>query len=178
MIECDYYHAGPIMQLSDEAAVKVALEGLHMLLPKHFGPAEAEQKSLLHYSVLRAPQAVSHFFPGAFRHLPSGVAPSLDNFYLAGDWIDRAGHRSWSQEKALVTGLEAAAAATAQLRAEGMPLSSAAQGGSEAALLPLEVEATEPHVELARKVNTEVLRPLKSLLPPLPFGLGGRGSGW
>lgn len=43
-------------------------------------------------------KAVSHFFPGAFQHLP-GVRPSseIPELFMCGDWIDRGGHRSWSQ---------------------------------------------------------------------------------
>ena len=69
------------------------------------------QAQLAHSSVLRAGGAVSHFTPGSFRNLPALAAPSLDNFYFAGDWIDRSGHKSWSQEKALVTGLQASSRA-------------------------------------------------------------------
>ena len=172
VIECDFYHAGPLLPLSDSDAVRVALEGLHTLLPEHFRSPDLEQSELRHASVLKVPQAVSHFCPGAYRHLPQGVkAPSLDNFYLAGDWVDRGGHRSWSQEKAMVTGLQAAAAAASR-----MPRGTAASGArtmSEAELTPLDVEETEPHVALARRANRELLRqPLeaaRSLLPFLPL---------
>jgi len=112
VIECDFYHAAPLLPLPDADVVQVVLQGLHQLLPSIFADADIEQRTLIHSSVMRAPQAVSHFLPGAYRHLPKGVRlSSLRNFYLAGDWVDRAGHRSWSQEKALVTGLQAAAAA-------------------------------------------------------------------
>ena len=87
VIECDYYHAGPLLPLSDDDVVATALEGLHLLLPAIFGRAADEQPKLRHASVLRTPQAVSHFAPGAFRHLPPAVsASSLDNLYFAGDW--------------------------------------------------------------------------------------------
>lgn len=43
-------------------------------------------------------QAVSHFFPGAFQHLPNvQVSKELPQLFMCGDWIARGGHRSWSQ---------------------------------------------------------------------------------
>ena len=175
VIEVDFYHAGPLLPLADDDAVRLTLEGLHQLLPSSFGPAGTEQAQLQHSSVLRVPQAVSHFCPGAYRNLPQGVkAPSLTNFYWAGDWVDRGGHKAWSQEKAMVTGLQAATAASEMLR----PAGASAGGMAEAELLPLEVEPTEPHVALARRANKEVLAPLlRPVTAPLevmrallPFG--------
>ena len=59
-------------------------------------------------AVVRVGNAVSHFAPGTYRNFPGIRSESLENLCFAGDWVDRGGHRSWSQEKAYVTGLQAA----------------------------------------------------------------------
>ena len=62
--------------------------------------------SVLDYGIARARNAVSHFSVGA-----SSPPVQIDNgLYMCGDWIDRSGHASWSTEKAVVTGKQAAAA--------------------------------------------------------------------
>ena len=87
--------------------------------------------------------------------MPGITSESLENFAFAGDWIDRGGHRSWSQEKALVTGLQAARATV-----EGL----AALGAADLADVPapLDVEEDEPHVALGRSA-------LKAVRGALPF---------
>ena len=76
---------------------------------------------------------------------PQIDSPSLANFKFAGDFVDRGGHRSWSQEKALVTGYQAAkrsveGLSTARLK-RLLPL----------VPVPLDVEADEPHIRAGRK---------------------------
>ena len=107
--------------------------------------------------------------------------------------VDRGGHASWSQEKALVTGLQAARAAAAVLP-KVPPGEGGGEGGGEAGgegggegaparmrsvkrlsaadLEPLEVEPTEPHVQAARALNRATnglargpLDALRSVLP-------------
>ncbi len=58
---------------------------------------------------------------------------------MSGDWIINR-HGSWSQEKAYVTGLEAANLVIEQFRR-----------GSKAAIIP--VEADEPHIQTMRSLN-------------------------
>ena len=100
--------------------------------------------------------------------MPDRRSAAIPNAYFAGDLV-RTRHGSWSQEKALVTGLQAASAAAAKL-----PKVAGATAGrvSEAGLAPLDVEKTEPHVALARRANRELFRPpilaLRKLLPVPP----------
>ncbi|CAN0079575.1 unnamed protein product [Hapterophycus canaliculatus] len=103
------------------------------------------------FAVVRAPQAVSHFFPGAFQHLPR-IQPSagIPSLFMCGDFIDRGGHRSWSQEKALVEGRRAAAAVCKHL---------GVREGYYPNILP--VEEDEPHVALGRSA----FKGLRSALP-------------
>jgi uncharacterized protein with NAD-binding domain and iron-sulfur cluster len=70
---------------------------------------------------------------------------------MSGDWIITS-HGSWSQEKAYVTGLEAA----------NLVINRFGQG-SQANIIPIEPD--EPHIQVARNIN-QTLRGLgKSLLP-------------
>jgi uncharacterized protein with NAD-binding domain and iron-sulfur cluster len=70
---------------------------------------------------------------------------------MSGDWIINR-HGSWSQEKAYVTGLEAANLAISYL-----------QSGEKANILP--VEADENHIQFARNINQVVRDVGKSILP-------------
>jgi hypothetical protein len=57
-------------------------------------------------AIVRARNAVSHFATNSASFSPP---VKLDNgLYMSGDWIDRRGHASWSTEKAVVTGRQAA----------------------------------------------------------------------
>ena len=72
-------------------------------------PASAlDASAVVDSAVVRARRAVSHFAPGS-----AALSPPVrlgGGVYAAGDWIDRAGHASWSTEKAVVTGRQAAGA--------------------------------------------------------------------
>jgi hypothetical protein len=70
---------------------------------------------------------------------------------MSGDWIV-TNHGSWSQEKAYVTGLEAA----------NLVIESCDRGRT-ANIIP--IEANEPHIHLARLVNKTLRDLSKSLLP-------------
>lgn len=101
-------------------------------------------------SVVRLPQAVSHFAPGSYRYLLPGTTP-FKNAFLSGDWVV-TDHGSWSQEKAYVTGLEAANRVVALL-GKGQP----------APILP--VVPDEPHIQLARSLNRAARSQLSQVLP-------------
>merc|ERR1711862_1061501 len=58
-------------------------------------------------AIVRLPQAVNWYFPGSYRSMPEIHSSTLSNLFFAGD-IVRTRHGSWSQEKAYVTGIEAA----------------------------------------------------------------------
>ena len=71
------------------------------------------------YAVVRARRAVSHFAVGSAALSP-GVRLGGDGLYACGDWVDRTGHASWSTEKAVVTGRQAAAAVAADFKLRGV----------------------------------------------------------
>ena len=51
---------------------------------------------------------------------PGQVRLGGPGLYACGDWVDRTGHASWSTEKAVVTGRQAAAAVAADLKLSGV----------------------------------------------------------
>ena len=61
---------------------------------------------------------------------------------MSGDWIVTR-HGSWSQEKAYVTGIEAANLVVEEF---GM--------GSKASIIPIEPD--EPHIQVARNINRTI----------------------
>ncbi|MBE9078196.1 FAD-dependent oxidoreductase, partial [Romeria aff. gracilis LEGE 07310] len=135
VIEADFYHANQLLPLDDAEVVAQVQQDLAGCLP-----AFAEAKVIDH-SVIRLPQAVSHFAPGSYRYLPT-VTTSFLNLFMSGDWIANR-HGSWSQEKAFVTGLEAANQVIDYL-----------QVGQKAAIKA--VTPDEPHIQAARQLNRAV----------------------
>jgi uncharacterized protein with NAD-binding domain and iron-sulfur cluster len=146
VIEVDFYHANQLLHLDDEEILPLVQKDLATCIP---GLAEV---NIVDHSVIRLPQAVSHFAPGSYRYLLPAVTP-LPNLFMSGDWIVNR-HGSWSQEKAYVTGLEAANRVIDQLGQ-----------GKKAQILP--VEADEPHIQAARTVNRAVRDLGKVLLPQI-----------
>eukprot|EP00903_Cladosiphon_okamuranus_P014865 g13764.t2 len=147
VVEVDMYHASPLLPMKNENIVETALQALNKALPK----LGVSSDMLEDFAVVRAPQAVSHFFPGAFQHLPPiQTSAELPEVFMCGDWIDRGGHRSWSQEKALVEGRRAAASVCKLL---------GVREGYYPNILP--VEEDEPHIALGRSAFKE----LRSSLP-------------
>ena len=132
VIEVDYYHANQFLALSDAEILPLVQADLAVCLPA-FGAAH-----IVDYSMIRLPQAVSHFAPGSYRYLLPGQT-SFSNVFMSGDWIVTR-HGSWSQEKAYVTGLEAANAAIAQCGV-----------GAAATIIPIVPD--EPHIQAARQIN-------------------------
>ncbi|MEO1006928.1 MAG: FAD-dependent oxidoreductase, partial [Cyanobacteria bacterium J06638_38] len=100
-------------------------------------------------SVIRVKEGVTHFFPGSYQHLLSAET-EIPNLYMSGDWIITR-HGSWSQEKAYVTGLEAANLVVEKF---GM--------GSKANIIPIEPD--EPHIQVARNIN-QTIRDFTKFLP-------------
>jgi uncharacterized protein with NAD-binding domain and iron-sulfur cluster len=141
VIEVDYYHANQLLPLTDAEILPLVQANLAGCLPA-FGTA-----NVVDYSIIRLPQAVSHFAPGSYRYLLPGTT-CFPNVFMSGDWIVNR-HGSWSQEKAYVTGLEAANRVIAQ-----WPL------GRPASILP--VTPDEPHIQVARQLN----RRLRSQIAP------------
>ena len=144
VIEIDFYHAASLLTQSDDALVAKAKGYLDTMLPA------AAAASVVDAAVVRLPGAVNDYFPGSYRLRPDLRSSSFDNAYFVGDVV-RSRHGSWSQEKAYVTGLEAANAIL------GRPL--------DEGVVPLAPD--EPHVAAGRvvsKLARSVLgAPLKAL---------------
>jgi uncharacterized protein with NAD-binding domain and iron-sulfur cluster len=144
VIEVDYYHANQLLNLSDQQVLPLVQKDLAGCLPA-FGDAK-----IIDHAVVRIHQGVSHFAPGSYRYLPKGTT-SFANVFMAGDWIVTR-HGSWSQEKAYVTGLEAANQIITQFGE-----------GELANIIP--VIPDEPHIQAARSLNRTVRAFSRQLLP-------------
>lgn len=143
VIEADFYHANQFLGLDDEQIVPLVQRDLATCIPA-FRAAK-----VIDSSVIRLPRAVTHFAPGSYRYLLPAQT-SFGNVFMCGDWVVSR-HGSWSQEKAYVTGLEAA-----------NQVIDCFKHGVKAAILP--VEADEPHIQLARTLNQQ-LRGWSKVLP-------------
>jgi uncharacterized protein with NAD-binding domain and iron-sulfur cluster len=143
VVEVDFYHANQFIPLDDKDIISIVQRYLTTCVPGFYSAKVVDS------SVIRLPQAVSHFAPGSYRHmLPART--SFANVFMSGDWIINR-HGSWSQEKAFVTGLEAA----------NMTISYLGEG-QLANILP--VEADEVHIQALRQLNNG-FRDIKKLLP-------------
>ncbi|HEY9824265.1 MAG TPA: FAD-dependent oxidoreductase [Stenomitos sp.] len=131
VVEVDFYHANQLLAMDDATLLRQIRRDLTTCIPA-FGAAEVTD-----YGFVRLSRAVTHFAPGSYRYLLPRTT-SISNLWMSGDWIVNR-HGSWSQEKAYVTGLEAANAAIAKFGV-----------GQPAAIIP--VEADEPHVQLGRSL--------------------------
>ncbi|MEB3178545.1 MAG: FAD-dependent oxidoreductase [Nostocaceae cyanobacterium] len=144
VIEADFYHANQFLPLKNEDIIPLVQQYLTTCIPAF------KEAKVIDSSVIRLPQAVSHFSPGSYRYMLPATT-SYDNVFMSGDWIITR-HGSWSQEKAYVTGLEAANLVISQL-GEGTP----------ATILP--VEADESHIQGLREINKTLRQWSKSILP-------------
>ncbi len=144
VIEADFYHANQLLPLSDDEIVNLVQCDLATCIPA-FRAAKVSDRS-----IIRLPNAVTHFAPGSYQHMLSAKT-SFENIFMSGDWI-ATNHGSWSQEKAYVTGLEAANLVTSLLGQ-----------GRKAEILP--VEADEPHIQGLRSLNQTVRQLGNSILP-------------
>lgn len=132
VIEVDYYHANQLLPLDNDQILLQVQGNLAGCLP-----AFADAK-IVDASVIRLSQAVSHFSPGSYQYLLPGTT-CFSNVFMSGDWVVNR-HGSWSQEKAYVTGLEAANRVIALLGQ-----------GTRADIIP--VVPDEPHIQIARQIN-------------------------
>ncbi len=144
VIEVDFYHANQFLPMSDDEIVKMVQKDLTTCVPG-FGAAE-----VIDHSVIRLPRAVTHFAPGSYRYLLP-TQTEFNNVFLSGDWIVNR-HGSWSQEKAYVTGLEAANLVCDRFGQ-----------GQKADIIP--VEADEPHIQVARSINKTIRSFQDAVLP-------------
>jgi hypothetical protein len=88
-------------------------------------------------AIVRLPQAVNWYSPGSYDNMPDVQSTSIPNIFFCGD-IVRSRHGSWSQEKAFVSGIEAANKILERSDGSG--------------IIPL--SADEPHVALGRSALT------------------------
>ncbi|MFB2921112.1 hydroxysqualene dehydroxylase [Aerosakkonema funiforme] len=144
VIEADFYHANQFLPLRDEEIVQIVQRDLATCIPA-FGEAK-----VIDSSAIRLPRAVTHFYPGSYQYMLPEVT-SFDNVFMSGDWIVNR-HGSWSQEKAYVTGLEAANLVVDRFKR-----------GNQATIWP--VEADEPHIQIGRTINQWGRDLAKSVLP-------------
>ena len=148
VVACDFYNAGALLALPDDEIIRTLTEDL---LPSAV-PA-FESASVVDSWVGRYPGAVSWFAPGSFDKRPPLHGAGKDhliNLKCAGDWVrlgDREhGAKGLCQERAYVTGLEAA---NALLRENG-------SANKEHTVLP--VRDDEPQFRLAVAANRQVMK--------------------
>ena len=143
VVEVDFYHANQLLPMSDEEIVQMVQDYLSTCIP------EFREAKICDRSIIRLSRAVTHFAPGSYQNMLPATT-SIDNVFMSGDWIINR-HGSWSQEKAYVTGLEAANLVIERFGK-----------GTKAEIIP--VEPDEPHIQVMRSLNSK-LRNLGSIFP-------------
>jgi uncharacterized protein with NAD-binding domain and iron-sulfur cluster len=155
VIASDFYNASAIAELSDQEVVDCLMQDLlPMTQPAFRGAVVVDQE------VRRYPRSVSLFSPGSFIQRPP-LETSLASVVCAGDWV-RMGEREHGakglcQERAYVSGLEAANS----LLRRGIVKGSNASSGQQHPVFP--IRADEPQVVLGRALNKLVMDPIESL---------------
>ena len=176
VVSADFYNAGGLLSLPDEDIVRLLAEELLPAAVPAFGDAKVVDSWVGKY-----PGAVSWFSPGSYAARPplqGAGSGALPNVKCAGDWVrmgDREhGAKGLCQERAYVSGLEAANALLDDLIADHSDATAgqsgeqegAAAGGGGAApgagvlkfkkhpVLP--VRADEPQVEVGYQVSRAV----------------------
>lgn len=132
VVEVDFYHANQLLPMEDEAILAMIQKDLTTCI------SEFREAKIVDHHIVRLPKAVTHFAPGSYRYLLPATTP-ISNVYMSGDWIVTQ-HGSWSQEKAYVTGLEAANRVISQF-SQGNPATI------------ISIEPDEPHIQLGRSLN-------------------------
>lgn len=102
VIEVDYYHSSSLLVMSDDDIIHKVKNELNTILG-----SSCIQAEVIDAAIIRLPQSVNWYYPGSYSNMPDMRSSSIRNVYFAGD-IVRTRHGSWSQEKAYVTGIEAA----------------------------------------------------------------------
>ena len=102
-LEVDFFRANELARIEDNMEVaKIALQAVAAALDIE----PIDPGLLFDISVVRARDAVSHFCVNSASWSPEVKLAS--GLYICGDWVDRKGHASWSTEKSVVTGRQAA----------------------------------------------------------------------
>mmetsp|Transcript_5816 Transcript_5816/g.16387 ORF Transcript_5816/g.16387 Transcript_5816/m.16387 type:complete len:647 (-) Transcript_5816:23-1963(-) len=152
VVEVDFFRADSIASMSDDDEVAaLTLKAI----AKALGTKEIDPSQVVDKSVVRARDAVSHFAPNA----PFPDVRIKEGISMAGDWIDRRGHASWSTEKSVVTGRQAAASIAKDLGLD-----------CKAGTIPAAPDTTELSVlrSVASKLRAAVPPP-GSGIPPSPW---------
>jgi uncharacterized protein with NAD-binding domain and iron-sulfur cluster len=144
VIEADFYHANQLLPMSDEEIAQKVHRDLATCIP------EFREAKISDRSIIQVRQGVTHFAPGSYQYFLKAKT-SIPNLFMSGDWII-TNHGSWSQEKAYVTGLEAA-----NLAIERFEI------GEKAAIIPIEPD--EPHIQVARTLNKTIREINRNFLP-------------
>mmetsp|Transcript_3449 Transcript_3449/g.12444 ORF Transcript_3449/g.12444 Transcript_3449/m.12444 type:complete len:551 (-) Transcript_3449:93-1745(-) len=133
VVEVDLYNAAGFMSLDDSRIIE---EVQQRYLGRCF--EGFRNATVVDASVLKFPRAVTKFVPGSHAWMPP-IRSSVANLFFAGDYVKHGpnehGARGLSQEKAYVTGMQAALECS---RAEGLPIPAAA--------VPIDVEPDEEHI--------------------------------
>ncbi|KAM0949815.1 putative phytoene desaturase (zeta-carotene-forming) [Dioscorea sansibarensis] len=143
VLQADFAYARQLLPLKDDQIVQKVVSCLSLCIK------ELNGATVLQHIVDRFPNSATHFLPGSYKYMMRG-STSFPNLFMAGDWIVTR-HGSWSQEKAYVTGLEAANRVVDYFG-----------DGSFAKVIA--VEEDEPHIETLRSINRR-LGELRAELP-------------
>jgi len=152
VVACDFYNSAAVATLSDEDIVGLLM---NRLLPSAV-PAFKGAK-VVDSHVQRFPGAVTWFSPGSFSSRPP-LQTSIPNLVCAGDWV-RMGEREHGakglcQERAYVTGLEAANALAR----------SGSLGKIHSKIHPvIPIREDEPQVKLGQQLNAAAMSFFKPL---------------
>eukprot|EP00978_Attheya_sp_CCMP212_P019741 scaffold55632_cov56-Attheya_sp.AAC.3 len=111
VLEVDFFRADDIANLSNDAHVA---EFTLTAVAAALGVPPIDASDVIDVAVVRARNAVSHFNVGSAACSPE-KSKLGEGLYICGDWVDRSGHASWSTEKAVVTGKQAALAVSNDL---------------------------------------------------------------
>lgn len=154
VLEVDFYRADSFVNMDDSGIVQLALKAVSSALNTKM----ITEDHVLEAKVLRARNAVSHFAPNSALYSPDVKLES--GMYMAGDWIDRTGHSSWSTEKSVVTARQAAMALSKDF------------GLHQSACKVIPAAKDTPQLSALRK-STKLLRAVAppKTLPPSPWVL-------
>jgi uncharacterized protein with NAD-binding domain and iron-sulfur cluster len=145
VIEVDFYHASTLLVRSDDELVAKVKSDLDTILGQSCRDAK-----VIDAAIVRLPNAVNWYFPGSYQFMPDHRSASISNLLYCGD-IVRSRHGSWSQEKAFVTGVQAA----------NLALSRALNIGVIPAM------NDEPHV----KIGKDVVAAFRNIVGVPPFSI-------
>uniref|UniRef100_A0A7S2YTX9 Amine oxidase domain-containing protein n=1 Tax=Entomoneis paludosa TaxID=265537 RepID=A0A7S2YTX9_9STRA len=157
--EIDFFRADDLADKDNEEILNISLQAItDALCIKSVDILGSS--AILDSSVVRARNAVSHFCVGSAKLSPP--VRLKKGMYMCGDWVDRTGHSSWSTEKAVVTGRQAA-------KAFGTDFALSCQ---DTEVIPAPDDTRE--LALLRQVASIIRRIIPEGLPPAPWAIASR----